>query len=205
MNHQTTKHFQSIHLQTKVFGFFCLLTASSFVFLLASGQTLAAPANVRIIGDGNTHRAKVDARGNLAVTAQPKAPPTSWTTVNNPTLYPGGPSRAVLWSGIGRNKVSFTSLIASATAASAGSVGVYIQVYVSDSTSGDCVTLSGGGFGAAERFLFQVPVGQTVQLTWPSPLVLSDYGEDRLVCIDAQINGGVSSPTVSLFASGFLN
>lgn len=183
-----------------------IAAAMATALFLSSGSVYAVPTDVNIVGGGSANKAKVDGSGKLMVASTLKVPSTVWTTPNNPTLD-SAHSRVVLWQGLGLNKVSISSIIAAATAPTAGSVPVYISVYVSDTASGDCTTLTGGNFGAAERFRIQVPVGDTVQLTWPSPLVLSHWGSPtNLVCVDAGFGSGApSSSSVYLFASGFTN
>lgn len=123
-------------------------------------------------------------------------------TINDQTLSAGDTRRAI-FSGVGGKKVSLTSLVLSAEGGTAGSVKLMFIAYVkSNSTSGDCEGLS--GFGAAERFVVMVPVGQTVNVTWPSALVWTQYADSNdYYCIDAESYGGPTGYGVHIAAYGY--
>jgi hypothetical protein len=147
----------------------------------------------RLVGDGN---------GNLTVDMGNPATPLD--TINDITLS-AGDTRRPLFSGVGNRKISLTSLIASAEGGTAGSVKLLVIAYVrSNSPTGDCEGLS--GFGAAERFTVMVPVGQTVNLNWPSPLVWTQYADgDDYYCVNVESYGGPSGYVAHLSAFGFKN
>jgi hypothetical protein len=147
---------------------------------------------------------RVDAAGNRTVTSSMANPTTPLDTINDLTLH-SGDTRRPMFAGVGFRKISLTSLIASAEGATAGSVELLVIAYVkSNSTSGDCETLS--GFGAAERFTVMVPVGQTVNLNWPSPLVWTQYADaDDYYCIDVESFGGPTGYTAHFSAYGYRN
>jgi hypothetical protein len=78
-------------------------------------------------------------------------------------------------------------------------------VYISNSAAGDCDSLSGASFSAAERFNIVVTVGQTVNLTYPSPLVYTAYGSTgNRYCVDVSATGP-SGYAAHIGASGFLS
>ena len=149
---------------------------------------------------------KVDATGARLVggavsMANPAVP---LDTINDLTLH-SGDTRRPMFAGVGHRKISLTSLIASAEGSTAGSVELLVVAYVkSNSTSGDCETLS--GFGAAERFTLMVPVGQTVNITWPSPLVWTQYADSNdYYCVNVESFGGPTGYTAHISAYGFRN
>jgi hypothetical protein len=100
-------------------------------------------------------------------------------------------------------KLNLTSFTVATSGSTAGTVLLSVQVYVSDSSAGDCTTLSGALFGAAERFRVSVPVGQTVNIPYPTPLVYTAYGStgDKY-CVDVD-GSGPSGYTAYVSASGF--
>jgi hypothetical protein len=147
---------------------------------------------------------KVDSTGHRLVAGSTSManPTTTLDTINDLTLS-AADTRRQMFAGVGGKQVSLTSLITSAEGGTAGSVKLLFIAYVkSASTSGDCEGLS--GFGAAERFTVMVPVGQTVNLNWPSPLVWTQYaGSGDYYCIDVESYGGPSGYTVHISAFGF--
>lgn len=147
----------------------------------------------RLVGDGT---------GNLTVDMGNPSVPLD--TINDLTLH-AGDTRRPMFAGVGFRKISMTSLIASAEGSTAGSVELLVVAYVkSNSTTGDCETLS--GFGAAERFTVMVPVGQTVNLNWPSPLVWTQYSDaNDYYCINVESYGGPTGYTAHVSAYGFKN
>ena len=71
----------------------------------------------------------------------------------------------------------------------------------SNNNMGDCETLS--GFGAAERFTVMVPVEQTVNLNFPSPLVWTQHADtDDYYCINVESFGGPTGYTAHVSAYG---
>jgi len=145
----------------------------------------------QLVGDGS---------GALDVVPAPPALPLD--TINDLTLS-SGDTRRQMFAGVGGRKVTLTSLIASAEGSTAGSVELLVIAYIkSNSATGDCETLS--GFGAAERFTVMVPVGQTVNLNWPSGLVWSQYSDSNdFYCIDVESYGGPSGYTAHVSAFGY--
>lgn len=131
------------------------------------------------------------------------APPTTGLdTINDLTVHAGDLQRP-LFQGVGNKKVSLTSIVVSAEGANPGSVKLQFQVYVKqNSASGDCEGLS--GFGAAERFVVMVPVGQTINLNFPSTLTWTQYADaDDYYCINAVSGGGPSGYITHIAAYGF--
>jgi hypothetical protein len=145
----------------------------------------------RLVGDG---------AGNL--TTDMGIPNASLDTINDLTLS-AADTRRPMFTGVGGRKVALTSIILSAEGGTAGSVKLLFIAYIkSNSASGDCEGLS--GFGAAERFTAMVPVGQTVNLNFPSPLTWSQYADaDDYYCVDVESYGGPSGYTVHISAYGF--
>ncbi len=63
---------------------------------------------------------------------------------------------------------------------------------------------TGASFGAAERFVVTVPVGQTLNVTYPTPLVYSAYAAaGKRYCVDVE-GTGPAGYTAHISASGFL-
>ena len=157
------------------------------------------------VGDGSgpvTVDGTVKVQGSVNVDARLAAPTNQLDTINDLTLH-SGDTRRSMFAGVGNKRVALTSLIASAEGGTAGSVELLVIAYVkSGSASGDCETLS--GFGAAERFTVMVPVGQTVNLNFPSPLVWTQYaGADDYYCINVESYGGPTGYTAHVSAYGF--
>ena len=149
-------------------------------------------------------QAKVNADGSRPVTTRPAMPVTPLDAINDLTLHAGDTRRPV-FAGLGFRKVTLTSVIASAEGSTAGSVELLVVAYVkSNSTTGDCETLS--GFGAAERFTIMVPVGQTVNLTWPTGLFWTQYADaNDYYCINVESFGGPTGYTAHFSAYGYRN
>jgi hypothetical protein len=146
--------------------------------------------------------AKVDSGGHSLVAQTMANPVTPLDTINDLTLS-AADTRRPLFSGTGNRKVSLTSIVTSAEGGSAGSVKLLFIAYVkSASTTGDCEGLS--GFGAAERFTVMVPVGETVNLTFPTALSWTQYaGANDFYCIDVESYGGPSGYIAHIGAFGF--
>ena len=159
----------------------------------------------------NGQFARVDATGKQlvgdgvgaldVVNAMPAQP---LDAINDLTLH-AGDTRRPAFAGIGFRKVSLTSVIASAEGSTAGSVELLVVAYVkSNSATGDCETLS--GFGAAERFTIMVPVGQTVNLNWPTGLHWTQYADaNDYYCVNVESYGGPSGYTAHFSAYGYRN
>lgn len=163
-------------------------------------ETDPITANVSRVIDGK--RLVGDGTGPLTVDMGVPSQPLD--AINDLTLHSGDTRRPV-FAGLGFRKIALTSVIASAEGSTAGSVELLVVAYVkSNSTSGDCETLS--GFGAAERFTIMVPVGETVNLTWPSPLVWTQYADaNDYYCINVESFGGPTGYTAHFSAYGFRN
>ena len=137
-----------------------------------------------------------------SVNAQPAAPANPWNQINDIAVS-GAASRAILFTGLGPAKLALTSFTLAAEGPNAGTVRAFVIVYVSDSNTGNCLTLSGASFGAAERFVVTVPVGQTINLTYPTPLVYTAYaGTGKRYCVDVE-GQGPSGFTGHISASGY--
>jgi len=150
-------------------------------------------AGKQLVGDGSGALDVVQAN-----------PATPLDTINDLTLS-SGDTRRPMFAGVGFRKLTLTSLIASAEGSTAGSVELLVVAYVkSNSASGDCETLS--GFGAAEQFTVMVPVGQTVNITWPTGLVWTQYADaNDYYCINVESFGGPTGYTAHFSAYGYRN
>lgn len=142
--------------------------------------------------------------GSGSLTVDMGAPLKPFDSINDLTLSSGDTRRPVT-NGTGGRAISLTSVIASAEGPNPGYVELLVIAYIkSNSPTGDCEALS--GFGAAERFTIIVPVGQTVNLNWPSPLVWSQYADaDDYYCINVESSGGPTGYTAHFSAFGFRN
>ena len=208
-----------------------IVSVSAAMILTPVGVMAAASQLVTIKDPTTTSKARVDAGkvrigdGSGAVTidgtvqvtdgngplgvdgtvgARMVAPTTPWNPINDLTLN-AGDTRRPMRSGTGATKLNLTSMTFAAAGANPGSVEILVVAYVkSDSTSADCETLS--GFGAAERFTVMVPVGDTVNVTWPSPLQYTAYADTNdFYCINVESFGGPTGYTVHVSGAGFLS
>ena len=208
------KHFASRDVVLVVVSVCAALVLTPVGVMAAAGQlvTVKDPltsSKARVdtgklrVGDGS---GPVTVDGNVTVGgtvgARMAAPTNQLDTINDLTVH-SGDTRRPMFAGVGSKRVALTSLIASAEGSTAGSVELLIVAYVrSNSPSGDCETLS--GFGAAERFTVMVPVGQTVNLNFPSPLVWTQYADaDDYYCINIESFGGPTGYTAHVSAYGF--
>jgi len=161
-----------------------------------SGSLGRVTQGVRWVGDGS---------GPLTVdgSVRPAAPSTPWRTINDVLLSASIP-RVPIYVGSGTGKLALTSMTLGATAPSGGSVLVYLKVYLSNTSGGDCQTLGGATFGAGERLPIVVPVGQSISLSWPTPLSYTVFGTaGRRYCVDLESLSGPSGYTVYAGASGY--
>lgn len=196
-----------------------VVSVSAALVLTPVGVMAAASQLVTLKDPTTSSKAKVDAgklrigdgsgpltvNGSVtvgSVDARMAAPTTQLDTINDLTLH-AGDTRRPMFAGVGHKRVALTSFIASAEGPNAGAVELLVVAYVrSNSASGDCETLS--GFGAAERFTVMVPVGQTVNLNFPSPLVWTQYADtDDYYCINVESFGGPTGYTAHVSAYGF--
>lgn len=149
-----------------------------------------------------------DGAGTLGVDgtvdARMVAPAKPWNQINDLTLH-AGDTRRPMTARTGATKLNLTSVTVAAEGANPGSIELLVIAYVkTDSTSGDCETLS--GFGAAERFTLIVPVGETINVTYPSPLQWTAYADaNDYYCIVVESFGGPTGYTAHVSASGFLS
>jgi hypothetical protein len=222
-----TEKFRPVHIVTMVIAI-CITAIAAPVAVYAA-QT-GEPVNITDKMDA-TRRTRVTEKGTLLVTGTDSttgsrarvvegkslvgdgsgnltmdmgAPGKPFDAINDLTLHSGDTRRPVA-AGVGFRELSLTSVIASAEGSTAGSVELLVVAYVkSNSTTGDCETLS--GFGAAERFTIMVPVGQTVNINWPSPLVWTQYADaNDYYCINVESFGGPTGYTAHFSAYGFRN
>lgn len=192
----------------------------------------AASSSLVRISDGSGKVAQVDPTGHLYVTdgkgpltvdggvkvtngssslkvsgtvdARVATPAHPWNTVNGVNLSAGTPS-AVLYSGIAGTRLNITSFTYASDGSTPGTISLNLQVYVSDSAAGDCTTLTGATFGAAERFEVTEQVGNTTNLVYPSPLVYTQYGSTgSRYCVKVSATGP-SGFGLHIGASGFLS
>lgn len=208
-----------------------VLTATLCVALVPVGVNAASTVMVLADRDNSSSKAKVSSKGSVwviendpytgkyarvsadgkrlvgdgdgALTVDMTAPKTPWNQINDIQIS-GTTPRAVLYTGLGPAKLNITSFTVSAEGSTAGTVRAFVIVYVSDTNLGNCLNLTGASFGAAERFVVTVPVGQTVNLTYPTPLVFSAYaGANRRYCVDVE-GTGPSGYVGHISASGFI-
>jgi hypothetical protein len=180
------------------------LTVDGHVTAAVTGAVTASDGSGPLTVDGTVKVA--NGTGPLSidgtVRSQPVAPATPWNQINDIQVS-SSTSRAILYTGLGPQKLALTSFTLAAEGPTAGTVRALVIVYVSDSNAGNCLTLTGASFGAAERFVVTVPVGQTVSLTYPTPLVYSVYaGAGNRYCVDVE-GSGPSSFVGHVSASGF--
>jgi len=213
-----TERFRPRHIVAMV------VAVSTAVVLMPVAVGAATGSLVNIVDPSNAaNKAKVSNMGQLYVTetdpyngafgrigtngsrlVSMAAPSTPWNQINDIQVTGASP-RAVLYTGLGPARLNFTSFTFSAEGSTAGTVRAFVIVYVSDTSSGNCLTLTGASFGAAERFVLTVPVGQTVNVVYPTPLVYSAYASaGRRFCIDVE-GSGPSGYVGHIHASGFVS
>jgi hypothetical protein len=145
----------------------------------------------------------VNSDGSVACQAVVTAPANPWNQVNDIVI--NATTQDVLYQNLVPAKLNLTSITIAAFGGTAGSVSVHLQVYISDSSSGDCVALTGATFSAAERFTVAVPVGQSLNITYPTPLVYTAYGSaGNRYCVDVS-GSGPSGWSAEVSASGYLS
>jgi hypothetical protein len=83
----------------------------------------------------------------------------------------------VVWQGTTPTLVAMTSIILSASGSTAGDASGYLGYYTQTTPGVSCSDISGHGFGLAERLPLAVPVGQTTEVTFPTPMVWGDSFE----------------------------
>lgn len=136
-------------------------------------------------------------------TVRPAPPQTPWNQINDIAVTQAN-TRQPLYTGLGPTKLNLTSMTFAAEGA-AGTVRLFLIVYVSDSAAGDCDALTGASFGAAERLVVIVPTGQTLNLVYPTPLQYSAYAAaGKRYCVDLESSNGPATYTVHFSGSGFL-
>ena len=173
--------------------------------LTVDGAVTASDGSGPLTVDGKVEVANGGSPLSVAgtVKAQPVTPGTPWNQVNDIAVNGAAPL-AVLYTGLGQQKLALTSFTVAAEGSTAGTVRLFVIVYVSDSDTGNCLALTGASFAAAERFVVTVPVGQTVNITYPTPLVLSNYADANIrYCVDVE-GSGPSSFVAHISGSGFL-
>jgi hypothetical protein len=209
-----------------------IVVALCATIVLVPTTVWAAGSSLVKLTDGTGRVAQIDGKGRLFVTdgkgpmtvdgtvrvapgrkaipvkgsvnVRPSAGSTPWDTVNGVNLSSGNYTDVLYQGTVGHN-LNLSSFVASADAASSGSVRVYLQVYVNSAAGGSCNPLT-GNFGAAERFVIMVPVGQTVVLTYPTPLVYTQYGtKGHLYCVNVQSSGGPAGYEVHIGANGYIS
>jgi hypothetical protein len=152
----------------------------------------------QLVGDGS---------GALTVDgttgSRPLLPSRPWNTVND--MVVNGSGGTTLYQATGNKRIALTSMALAAAGPTAGSVRVNLQVYVRSQPTGNCQTLADTGWGAAERFIVQVPVGDTVNLTWPTGLMYSAYAStaSQYFCVNVTASGP-SGFSMAVSAVGFL-
>jgi hypothetical protein len=181
------------------------LTVDGHVTATVDGTVTATDGSGPLTVDGTVNVANGGGPLSVAgtVKAEPVAPGTPWNQVNDMALT-GATPRVVLYTGLGQQKLALTSFTVAAEGSTAGTVRVFVIVYVSDSDAGNCLALTGASFGAAERFVVTVPVGETLNVTYPTPLVLSNYADANIrYCVDVE-GSGPPSYVAHISGSGFL-
>jgi hypothetical protein len=142
---------------------------------------------------------RIDAGGATLVS---DLPGKRWNTLDGENVS-GSSGTAKLAETTIPHKIALSSLVLAASG-SAGTVLVQVSAFISNTSAGDCATLSGATFSIAERMNLVLQTGTTQQLTWPSPLVWSDYGQSgHKLCMDIQGYSGPSGWSVAVTANGF--
>jgi hypothetical protein len=140
--------------------------------------------------------------GRRLVVSDMASPATPWVMGGFAVIQSGATS-TTLFSGTGPKRLNISSLTLAAEGSTAGSVKVTFQVYVHNTGTGDCSTLT--GFGAAERFLAMIPVGETLHLAYPTPLVYSSYtASGHTFCVAAS-GSGPSGWKLWISGTGFIS
>lgn len=162
---------------------------------------------VPVVPQGTTQIAGTVEVGNLPATQAIEgsvsltAPATPWNTGNHVQVGETLNYQPVIFQGFGLSKLALTAM----TFANEGNSAVPVEVTVmlSDDRDEDCRTWATGNFAAGERFLVSAPAHDTVQLTWPTPLVYSGRRESGKFCVIADPRAATSG-TIYISASGFL-
>lgn len=178
--------------------------AAGSVFSLRDGKHAKRKATVAKNGSLKVGDGSGPLTVDGTVSTRPTVPGTPWNTVNGMTLSSGTTS-GVLYGGEGNTKLYLSSFSAAGSGPNAGFVRVFLSVYVSDTLSDSCSNIGGGDFGAAERFSLTVPIGDTHQQVYPTPLVYSAYAEkgDRL-CVVVSASSTSSGWSADIAAQGYL-
>jgi hypothetical protein len=147
----------------------------------------------RLVGDGS---------GPLSVDMAVPGKPLGTT---GDVIVDASTTPANLFSGVGRSKVALTSMILTADPGTAGTsirVGI-VATIKANSTTGDCHT--GAGFTSlGEQVKVNIPVGTTLNLTWPTPLLWTSSADaDDFFCINVVALGGPAGYTLHVAAYGF--
>jgi hypothetical protein len=161
--------------------------SGTYARLDASGRQLVGDGSGALSVDGT-------------VGTRPLLPSKPWSTGIRKTVDQAT-TRTTFYEGVGSNRLALTS----ATFASNTQVTAFIAVAVhTGSTSPGC-DFSTGTWAFVESVVVIVPAGDTVDLNWPTPRLLSQYGtSSNYVC--AYVEAASSAPTWSMFfdANGFL-
>lgn len=205
-----------------------LLVGCCVVSLLLPTSVQAAGSALTRITDGKGHVAKVDRSGRLLVgdgggpltvdgsvsvagvptvrgTVDSRMAPATqpWMNVNGTSLGSATQQSEVLHAGTGAHPIHITTFSASVNPGSTGPVSFGVSIYVGE-VGDSCYDLPGGSFGAAERFRFVVPVGDTVVQTFPSPLTFSAYAQgNEPFCVVAS-GSGSGTWSGNILANGFI-
>jgi hypothetical protein len=167
---------------------------------------LAVVLGVVLLIPAQREASRTDGGHKLSFVAQ-VAPTTPWNTGSGITVgnIVNFNNRQPIFVGIGPQKISLASM----TFASVGTqipANVLIIVYVSNSASGDCLSLTGASFDALERFWVTVPSNQTVHLSWPSgALIYTSFPlTGHRYCLDAEAHSvAPGNYRIEISASGF--
>lgn len=149
----------------------------------------------QVVGDGSG-ALSVDG----TVGARPLLPTKPWSTGIRKVVDQTTP-RTTFYAGVGSNRLALTS----ATFASNTQVTAFIAVAVHTGTTTPGCDFSSGTWAFVESIVVVVPAGDTVDLNWPTPRMLSQHGtSSNYVC--AYVEAASSAPTWNMLfsANGFL-
>jgi hypothetical protein len=114
-------------------------------------------------------------------------------------------SDGFVWQGSKATRIAITSIILSASGSTDGDASGYLAFYSQTTPNISCSDVSGHGFGIGERLPLSVPVGQTTEVTFPTPMVWGgdlDVGGSNCITMEA---GGPAADEITYAVNGFLD
>jgi hypothetical protein len=116
----------------------------------------------------------------------------------------GSNSDIVIASGNEVSNLAVSSIILTADGTHAGSAQAYFVDLISSNPNDSCSNIN-GDFGDGPQMVADVPVGQTQDLTFPTPLTWNgDAGSTDVQCLAFQALGAANN-TLYVDVTGFLN